>query len=185
MKCEICGTNLRAEPAITETGWVIFHECIVKGNTEQEAIDNYEKIRASATRGKMWDDLTDEQRAKLVEAVEECCDGMYWCQRVWSAWSYDTMGQNDFVPADNCEDFLIDVVKSVLDRASKIGEVGKIRKEKKLERILNITGKLFPENLDSIKHEKCDFCGNKLISNCLVCGEPVCCPECCKEARND
>ena len=48
MTCEICGTELRAEPAITEPGWIIFHECVVKGDTEQEAIDNYEKLRASA-----------------------------------------------------------------------------------------------------------------------------------------
>ena len=48
MKCEICGTELRAEPAITEPGWVIFYECIIRGDTEQEVIDNYEKIRVSA-----------------------------------------------------------------------------------------------------------------------------------------
>jgi hypothetical protein len=47
MKCEICGTELRAEPAITEPGWIIFHECIIRGDTEQEVIDNYEKIRGS------------------------------------------------------------------------------------------------------------------------------------------
>ena len=44
MKCEICGTDLKAEPAISEPGWIIFHECVVKGDTEQEAIDNYKKI---------------------------------------------------------------------------------------------------------------------------------------------
>lgn len=71
----------------------------------------------------MWDALTDEQRDELVEAVAECCGDMYWCQRVWSAWSYGTMSQDDFVPADNCEDFLVEVAKSVFDRASKIGEV--------------------------------------------------------------
>jgi hypothetical protein len=48
MKCEICGTELRAELAITEPGWIIFHECIIRGDTEQEVIDNYEKIRVSA-----------------------------------------------------------------------------------------------------------------------------------------
>jgi len=48
VKCEICGTELRAEPAITEPGWIIFHECIIRGDTEQEVIDNYEKIRVSA-----------------------------------------------------------------------------------------------------------------------------------------
>jgi len=47
MKCEICGTELRAEPAITEPGLIIFHECIIRGDTEQEVIDNYEKIRGS------------------------------------------------------------------------------------------------------------------------------------------
>lgn len=73
----------------------------------------------------MWDDLTEEQRDELVEAVAECCGDMYWCQRVWSAWSYGTMSQDDFIPADDCEDFLNDVAKSVFDRASKIGAVEK------------------------------------------------------------
>ena len=55
-----------------------------------------------------------------------------------------------------------------------------------MERILNITGKPFPENLDSIEHEKCDFCGTELISNCLICGAPVCCPKCCNSGvKND
>jgi len=41
MKCRNCGKELKAEPAITEPGWVIFHECIFKGATEKEVIKNF------------------------------------------------------------------------------------------------------------------------------------------------
>lgn len=41
MKCRNCGEELRAEPAITEPGWIIFHECIFKGATEKEVIENF------------------------------------------------------------------------------------------------------------------------------------------------
>ena len=65
MKCEICGLELRAEPAITEPGWVIFHECIVKGETKQEVIDNYEKVRVSEGN-------RDDVKLKRREENEDC-----------------------------------------------------------------------------------------------------------------
>ena len=43
---------------------------------------------------------------------------------------------------------------------------------------------------NKILSDKCETCGTELITNCLVCGAPLCCPKCCdkdsiiiKEAR--
>ena len=43
--CPICGEILKAELAITEPGWIIFHECIIRGNTAQEVKELFEKAR--------------------------------------------------------------------------------------------------------------------------------------------
>ena len=31
----------------------------------------------------------------------------------------------------------------------------------------------------------CDECGAELIDGCTVCGAPICCPKCCKEATKE
>ena len=43
MKCKYCGQVLRAEVAITEPGWIIFHECVIRGATEKEVIEEFER----------------------------------------------------------------------------------------------------------------------------------------------
>ncbi len=30
---------------------------------------------------------------------------------------------------------------------------------------------------------RCDICGTKCITNCLLCGAPNCCPKCCEDQR--
>lgn len=32
---------------------------------------------------------------------------------------------------------------------------------------------------------ECDHCGGPLISRCLQCGAPVCCPACCDETTRE
>ena len=73
---------------------------------------------------KKWDDLSEEQQAGLIEEVAGCCGDMYWCDRMWSAWSYGTMSQDDFHPAEECDDFISDVAKAVYERAQNM-EAGK------------------------------------------------------------
>jgi len=31
----------------------------------------------------------------------------------------------------------------------------------------------------------CDTCGSELIDKCAMCGAPVCCPVCCRQARKE
>lgn len=40
--------------------------------------------------------LTDEQAEKVDEAIREALGDAYDCLRVWNAWSYGTMGPDDF-----------------------------------------------------------------------------------------
>lgn len=50
-----------------------------------------------------------------------------------------------------------------------------------------ITGKLLDrpsDLLSSALKETCEECGTNLISRCLRCGAPVCCPKCCEEGSD-
>ncbi len=52
------------------------------------------------------------------------------------------------------------------------------------DRISDITGKTISSIQDYKEHEKCEFCGGELISNCWICGAPVCCMACCVKEMN-
>ena len=41
-------------------------------------------------------EITEEQRQAVIEAVAVALGDAYDCMRVWSAWSYGTMGSDDF-----------------------------------------------------------------------------------------
>lgn len=48
-----------------------------------------------------------------------------------------------------------------------------------------ITGRVYDKPSDMLPlliDEKCEYCGSALISRCLSCGAPVCCPKCCKDS---
>ena len=40
--------------------------------------------------------ITDQMREAAMDAVAEALGDAYDCTRVWSAWSYGTMSQDDF-----------------------------------------------------------------------------------------
>lgn len=55
--------------------------------------------------------MSTDQPPTLDESLDEIFsdhfhDVTYNCTRVWGAWQYGTMGQDDFVPADEDEEFL-------------------------------------------------------------------------------
>lgn len=59
----------------------------------------------------------------------------------------------------------------------------------KRERFSNLTGKIIPATEPLYATQLAEKCENGhdcfLIGNCLRCGAPVCCPECCAEdSRN-
>ena len=50
------------------------------------------------------------------------------------------------------------------------------------DRIDFYSGKHFPEGeYQKELSEKCEVCGTNLVTRCLHCGAPVCCPKCCND----
>ena len=63
-----------------------------------------------------------------IEGIEEkiihICKGNYSCGRVWTAWQYGTMTQEDFAPLEESEEFIsevMDLLKSEIDTAKQQG----------------------------------------------------------------
>jgi len=60
---------------------------------------------------------TNEQDVALRDAIAASLNHVYSCTRVWSAWSYGTMTQDDFVLASEDDDIIaniFDAVKNVI-----------------------------------------------------------------------
>jgi hypothetical protein len=75
MKCKNCGTELRAQLAITEKGWIIFHECIVRGDTEKEVIANFEQLQNTSSNSdyaKCKEAYIDGYETGHNDTVESC-----------------------------------------------------------------------------------------------------------------
>ena len=66
----------------------------------------------------------DPLRAKVEEAISECLSEIaFLCGRVWEAWGYGTMTEDDFTPAIEDEEFMAGIVDEVLKALdSKEGE---------------------------------------------------------------
>ena len=63
----------------------------------------------------MSEETKDEQRQKLRDAFEQDLTDAYVCGRVWSAWQYGTMSEDDFQPASECEEVLDSLIESALE----------------------------------------------------------------------
>lgn len=53
-------------------------------------------------------------REKLIDALCAELGDTYDCKRVWSAWSYGTMGEDDFVPVSERVDEIADGILAAL-----------------------------------------------------------------------
>ena len=56
----------------------------------------------------------NERRARIQEALLATLDDSLDCTRVWSAWGYGTMGQDDFVPVLERLDELVDEFDAII-----------------------------------------------------------------------
>jgi hypothetical protein len=56
--------------------------------------------------------LTDEERKKLRDAFAQSLTSVYVCGRVWEAWQYGTMTEDDFQPASECEEVLDSLIEA-------------------------------------------------------------------------
>ena len=55
-----------------------------------------------------------ETRAELIDYLRQEFGDTYDCTRVWSAWSYGTMGEDDFDPVSNRIDDIADAILALL-----------------------------------------------------------------------
>lgn len=60
-------------------------------------------------------ELTDEQRMAVRDAIAEALGDAYDCKRVWSAWGYGTMREDDFVQVAEQDDRLDEIVSAAID----------------------------------------------------------------------
>ena len=58
--------------------------------------------------------LSGETRAELIDYLRQEFGDTYDCTRVWSAWSYGTMGEDDFDPVSNRIDDIADAILALL-----------------------------------------------------------------------
>ena len=64
---------------------------------------------------KTWEDLTEEDRKLYFDKAIEVLQDHYTCTRVWSAWSYGTMTQDDFRLAAEDDNIVSDTAKMLFD----------------------------------------------------------------------
>lgn len=62
--------------------------------------------------------LAEEQIARLRDALAQALGDTYVCNRVWEAWHVGTMSEDDFEPADQCQELL----DGLIDAVCGIGE---------------------------------------------------------------
>jgi hypothetical protein len=58
-----------------------------------------------------WEALSDEERQPYLAKAAEILSDHYTCTRVWGAWSYGTMGPDDFCLASEDDDIVSDAAK--------------------------------------------------------------------------
>lgn len=57
----------------------------------------------------------------MKNIIIESLNNLYFCDRVWSAWSYGTMTQEDFIPLNEDDEFLDDFYNFLL-KSEKLSE---------------------------------------------------------------
>jgi hypothetical protein len=60
-------------------------------------------------------ELDDQQREAVHQAVAEALGEAYDCTRVWTAWSYGTMGPDDFVPVAEDPDRVAEIADAAIE----------------------------------------------------------------------
>ena len=69
----------------------------------------------AALRGVPVAGISDEHRKAVCTAIAEALGGAYDCQRVWSAWSYGTMGSDDFTLTSEDDDRVAEIADAAIE----------------------------------------------------------------------
>jgi len=85
------------------------------GNPLQGAPAPGENLATPSAPGDVTE-LGDQQREAVYQAVAEALgSGAYDCLRVWSAWSYGTMGPDDFAPVAEDSDRVAEIADAAIE----------------------------------------------------------------------
>jgi Lar family restriction alleviation protein len=113
LPCPFCGCNdMKTNVSTFGFEYIECRECGADGPLEDHSTsaEDYWNRRA-AQPVVLSDDLRDKVRDAIAAALGEAMD----CTRVWSAWSYGTMGPNDFSVVANDDDRLEEIVDAALN----------------------------------------------------------------------
>lgn len=108
--------KLRSLP-FTDAMWIVAHSTI---NTERalaaaELALLKSKLLQAERRAAQPVVLTDSLRDKVRDVIAETLGDAYDCTRVWSAWSYGTMGPDDFSLIWENEERLMEITDAALN----------------------------------------------------------------------
>lgn len=83
---------------------------------EAEMMESWVAVaQATATPQAPAEPTSDEMRQNVRDAVADALAGLYYCGRVWSAWSVGTMSEDDFSPAEEDDDIIENVVDAAIN----------------------------------------------------------------------
>ena len=91
----------------------------------------------------------DKLKKEALESMDSVFKDCYYCTRVWSAWSYDTMTTNDFTPFDKDDESFLECFDDLIN---SIHSTAFISKEVFNERVIDIMSDYelyYNENIDN------------------------------------
>ena len=77
----------------------------------EEAHNEY--IEAVNNDKKPWEELSYRTQEKYRDKARELTQDTLYCTRVWEAWSYGTMTENDFTDTHEDDDFIEDIAEAI------------------------------------------------------------------------
>jgi hypothetical protein len=75
---------------------------------------------------KRFDELTEDQQQGIIDSYD--LTDIYCCTRVWAAWSYGTMTEDDFILASEDDNIPVDIARDVYNHI--VDNFEKLNKDK-------------------------------------------------------
>jgi predicted RNA-binding Zn-ribbon protein involved in translation (DUF1610 family) len=97
-----------------------------------------------------FNNLSEKQQQALIDNVKKNLKCLLWCSRDWNAWSTGTMTDEDFIPANDDDDFAYDILNNLFEEF-KTNPLEKV--VEKLEMALTSGSQI---------EFKCPHCGKKM-----------------------
>ena len=105
-----------------------------------------------------YSELSEEQKTEIRSEIQKSLIETYHCTRVWEAWSYGTMSEDDFEPAWLDVGFIDEIAESVFNKYATIKQQLKVEICAPLEGCNDSATLKFYKT----KWSFCPHCGRKL-----------------------